>query len=71
VKDVATCSSETSADFQRSTQHYIPEDRNLQRNRYFTSRMYAVLLDLINDVFKESDYSVSIDILTVNNTFEC
>jgi hypothetical protein len=28
----ATCSSETSADFQRTTRHYIAEDRNLFQN---------------------------------------
>jgi hypothetical protein len=29
----ATCSSETSVDFQRTTRRYVPEDRTLQ---YFT-----------------------------------
>jgi hypothetical protein len=29
LKVEATCSFEISVDFQRTTQHYIPEDRNL------------------------------------------
>jgi hypothetical protein len=31
----ATCSYETSIDFQRATQRYIPEDRNLGNNFAF------------------------------------
>jgi hypothetical protein len=30
LKMEAKCSSETSVDFQRTTRHYIPEDRTLQ-----------------------------------------
>jgi hypothetical protein len=30
MKTEATCSSETSVDFLRSTRRYIPDDRNLQ-----------------------------------------
>jgi hypothetical protein len=33
VKMVSTCSSEMSVDFQRTTRHYIPEDRTLQINQ--------------------------------------
>jgi hypothetical protein len=35
VKMDATCSSETSDDFQQTTQRYIPEDRALQLLRDF------------------------------------
>jgi hypothetical protein len=33
----ATCSSETLADFQRTAQRYIPEDKTLQFSRVFES----------------------------------
>jgi hypothetical protein len=33
LKMEATCSSETSADFRRSTRHYIPEDSNIHDHR--------------------------------------
>jgi hypothetical protein len=32
LKMVATCSSETSVDFQRTTQRYIPEDRTVHNH---------------------------------------
>jgi hypothetical protein len=31
----ATCSSETQADFQRTTKHYIPEDNSSENNTVF------------------------------------
>jgi hypothetical protein len=39
-EDRATCSSETSVDFQRTTRRYIPEDRTLDKEcslRYYLS----------------------------------
>jgi hypothetical protein len=35
LKMEATCSSETSADFQRATRHYIPLERTLQIKIFF------------------------------------
>jgi hypothetical protein len=35
LKIEATCFSETSVDFQRTTRHYIPEDRTLHCNVWF------------------------------------
>jgi hypothetical protein len=35
MKMEATCSSETSVDFQRTTRRYIPEDRTLHTNNYY------------------------------------
>jgi hypothetical protein len=64
LKMEATCSFEMSVEFQRSTRRYIPEDRNLQRSRYFALRMYAVLLDITNDSFNGSDCAVSIGTTT-------
>jgi hypothetical protein len=34
------CSSETSVDFQRTTQHYIPEDRTLHNHRWENLKSY-------------------------------
>jgi hypothetical protein len=34
MKMEATCSSETSVDFQRTTRHYIPEDKTLLKHCY-------------------------------------
>jgi hypothetical protein len=39
----AKCSSETSIDFQRTTRHYIPEDRTLH-NHSCRNAIYVVLL---------------------------
>jgi hypothetical protein len=35
-----TCSSETSVAFQRTTRHYIPEDRTLHNHRYENHKSY-------------------------------
>jgi hypothetical protein len=42
----ATCSSETSADFQRSTRHYIPDDRTLHNYRFNNLKFYNLNSDL-------------------------
>jgi hypothetical protein len=38
----ATCSSETSADFQRTTHRYIPEDRTLRSHSCENLRSYKL-----------------------------
>jgi hypothetical protein len=40
----ATCSSETSIEFQRTTRRCIPEDRSLQNHRYEIFKSYLFLL---------------------------
>jgi hypothetical protein len=42
LKRKATCSSETSVDFQRTTQHYIPEDINFHNYRCENLKSYIV-----------------------------
>jgi hypothetical protein len=44
----ATCSSETSVDFQRTTWHYsyIPEDRNLHNHRCEDLKSYILISGL-------------------------
>jgi hypothetical protein len=37
MKMEATCSSETSVDFRRTTRRYIPEDRTVHTNSFFIS----------------------------------
>jgi hypothetical protein len=42
LKMEATCSSETSVDFQRTTQRYNPEDKTLHNHRCENLKSYAV-----------------------------
>jgi hypothetical protein len=44
----ATCSSETSVDFQRTTRRYIPEDRTLHNHLYENLKSY--LLNIFNSI---------------------
>jgi hypothetical protein len=43
-----TCSSETSADFQRTKRHYIAEDRCLHNHRYENLKSYLSSYSLLN-----------------------
>jgi hypothetical protein len=45
LKMEATCSSETSVDSQRTTLHYIPEDRTLHNHRCENLKSYELQLD--------------------------
>jgi hypothetical protein len=42
----ATCSSETSVDFQRTTWHNVPEDRNLHNHRCENLKSYILISGL-------------------------
>jgi hypothetical protein len=39
----ATCSSETSVDFQRTTRRYIPEDSPLHNHRFENLKSYKFI----------------------------
>jgi hypothetical protein len=62
----ATCPSETSVDFQRTTRRYtrFQEYKDPQINRDFATHVSAIILGLINDVFNGSDYIASAGIMT-------
>jgi hypothetical protein len=53
----ATCSSKTSADFQRTTRRYFPEDRTLH-NRFEKLKWYNPLKTefLLNNIWRFSSY---------------
>jgi hypothetical protein len=42
LKMEATCSSETSVDFQWTTQYYIPQDKTLHNHHYENLKSYNV-----------------------------
>jgi hypothetical protein len=42
LKMEATCSSETSVDFQQTTQHYIPEDSTLHNHHCENLKSYIM-----------------------------
>jgi hypothetical protein len=68
LKMEATCSSETSADFQRTTQRYIPEDRILHNQpcenlKFCMSQKYlisvhALLITIFSRTVSSNDNSV-------------
>jgi hypothetical protein len=45
LKMEATCSSETSVDFQRTTRRYIPEDKTLHNHRCENLKLYNFIAD--------------------------
>jgi hypothetical protein len=45
----AICSSETSVDFQRTTQLYIPEDSALHNHRFKNLKSYIVQLNFTKE----------------------
>jgi hypothetical protein len=52
MKMEATCSSETSVDFQPTTRRYIPEDRTLHNHRCENDRSYTLILNVcVKSVF--------------------
>jgi hypothetical protein len=51
MKLEAICSSETSVEFQRTTQHYIPEDRTLHNNRCKDLKSYELKIDYISRTY--------------------
>jgi hypothetical protein len=51
LKIQATCSFETSVDFQRATRRYIPEDRTVQQYLYLHRRASILHLVLLSSCF--------------------
>jgi hypothetical protein len=50
--EAGTRSSETSVGFQRTTQHYTPEDRDIHNQRYANLKLYMYTL-LTQFIFRE------------------
>jgi hypothetical protein len=54
----ATCSSETSIEFQRTTRPYIPEDSNLHNHRCVNLTPYNVYLFSSVEIIRICDISI-------------
>jgi hypothetical protein len=63
---VATCSSETSVVFQRTTRRYIPEDIILH-NHCYENLNYYIFLRIYDHKTSQSTYSDAVSNTLINN----
>jgi hypothetical protein len=54
LKNEATCSSETSDDFQRTTYGFIPEDVTLRNRRCENLKPYVTFVEVSNVKFQQN-----------------